>query len=98
MPSTNATPKKYVALKDADFAASSDWFRLPKEKTMRVTGISGDTVLVEYRHSEDDTAQTLHTFTADGDQANSDALYEVRFRVSSYSAGTINATFVAVEE
>lgn len=94
----NNRPETHVALKAVDAAVTSPWFRLPKEKTMRVTGISGDTVLVEYRHNEDDTVQTLETFTSDGDKANSDALYEVRFRVSSYSAGTINAYFVAVEE
>ena len=93
---SESRPQTIKVFNGVDAAVTSPWYKLAKDKVMSVKGISGDTVLVEYRTHEDDTVQTLETFTADGEKANSDALYEVRFRVSVYSAGTINAFFSTV--
>ena len=81
---------KVLANVDGDNSPASEPFSLYKDDVFGVTGISGDTVLCEYRLHEDQSWQTLYSFTSDGEQV-SDQNLECRFRVSSYSAGDISA-------
>ena len=69
-----------------------DWFKLPVNKVFTVSGITTATVDIEFRTHGSDTASVAHSFTADGSQANSDALYEVRANVSAWTSGTITVT------
>jgi len=75
---------------DGDNSPASEPVELGPDDTFGVEGISGDTVLVEYRLHPDHAWATLYTFTADGVQVNVQSI-EARFRVSVYSAGDINA-------
>ena len=77
-------------LSGATSTETGEWFRLPKDKVISVSGITTATVVIEYKTHESESATILQTFTADGIKANSDALGFVRARVSAYTSGTIN--------
>ena len=84
--------KQFCALANVDGANSpaSEPFFLYMDDTVTVEGISGDTVLLEYRVHPDASWATLYSFTSDETKVSEQNL-ECRFRVSSYSAGDISA-------
>jgi hypothetical protein len=87
---TIGSNRTITLLSGEEKVATSEWFRLPKDKVFSVSGITTATVLIEYKTHEDQSATTLETFTADGDKANSDTLGFVRARISAYTSGTIS--------
>lgn len=90
---------RVVTLLDgAEATGAGEWVTLPREKTITVEGISTATVDIEYRLNGDVTEATLHSFTADGSQANSDVLPQVRANVSAYTSGTISVYAAFNEE
>lgn len=88
---TSLSDNRTITLIDgAESIETGEWFRLPKDKVISVSGITTATVLIEYKTHESQTATTLETFTADGAKANSDPLAFIRARVSAYTSGTIS--------
>jgi len=64
----------------------------PANFTISVDGISGDTVKAQYRTVPTAAWTDLNSFTADGEKViENDLVGEVRFNITTYSAGTVNA-------
>lgn len=95
--SNNFTPRQLTVILLDGVEANTDgaWYRLPRNVTFEVEGITTGTVTIEWKATEASTAKTLWSTTSDATQACSDVLGLVRATVTGYSAGTITVAAVA---